>query len=271
MDGMASAWVAHRKFNDSAEYIAADDRINLPEYVIKHEDLANVEIYILDFSYPREVLLELEKKVKKLVILDHHFSAKDAVEAVKLHVYSVEDSGCKITWKYFFPDEKIPVIINYVSARDTWSNDMPEMEAISNYIYRTEKPSIEYVQQVYEELEKENSIERLAPLGKILYEYRESLVKKYIGLAEKIQFANYEVYAVNAPSDLKSDLGNALAKLTNTFGIVYYYKEGAWRISLRSVPDFDVSEIAQRFGGGGHKNSAAFKIDELNPIIRNIK
>jgi nanoRNase/pAp phosphatase (c-di-AMP/oligoRNAs hydrolase) len=28
--------------------------------------------------------------------------------------------------------------------------------------------------------------------------------------------------------------------------------------SLRSIGDFDVSELAKRYGGGGHKNSAGF-------------
>ena len=30
--------------------------------------------------------------------------------------------------------------------------------------------------------------------------------------------------------------------------------------SLRSQPDFDCSEIAKLYGGGGHKNSAGFKL-----------
>jgi nanoRNase/pAp phosphatase (c-di-AMP/oligoRNAs hydrolase) len=31
-------------------------------------------------------------------------------------------------------------------------------------------------------------------------------------------------------------------------------------VSLRSKGDFDVSAIAKRFGGGGHKNAAGFNI-----------
>ena len=31
-------------------------------------------------------------------------------------------------------------------------------------------------------------------------------------------------------------------------------------MSLRSIGDFDVSEVAKRLGGGGHKNAAGYRI-----------
>jgi phosphoesterase RecJ-like protein len=36
-----------------------------------------------------------------------------------------------------------------------------------------------------------------------------------------------------------------------------------WRVSLRSISEqYDVSKIAQSFGGGGHKQAAAFRITQ---------
>lgn len=34
--------------------------------------------------------------------------------------------------------------------------------------------------------------------------------------------------------------------------------DGAWRISLRSKGDLDIGQVAQSFGGGGHRNAAGF-------------
>lgn len=36
--------------------------------------------------------------------------------------------------------------------------------------------------------------------------------------------------------------------------------EGLWKVSLRSKKDFSVSDIAESFGGGGHRNAAGYKI-----------
>ena len=35
-----------------------------------------------------------------------------------------------------------------------------------------------------------------------------------------------------------------------------------WQYSLRSRSDFDVSEIAKKFGGGGHAKAAGFATKE---------
>ena len=38
----------------------------------------------------------------------------------------------------------------------------------------------------------------------------------------------------------------------------YVDSAGKVRVSLRSEGDYDVSGIAKRYGGGGHKNAAGF-------------
>ncbi len=45
---------------------------------------------------------------------------------------------------------------------------------------------------------------------------------------------------------------------------------GGVRISFRSRGNIDVSEIAARFGGGGHKNAAGCVIDEQLPRVREL-
>ena len=39
--------------------------------------------------------------------------------------------------------------------------------------------------------------------------------------------------------------------------------DGKWQFSLRSTAPFDCSEIAKRFGGGGHPQAAGFTVDRL--------
>ena len=51
----------------------------------------------------------------------------------------------------------------------------------------------------------------------------------------------------------------------------YYYDLGECRFfGLRSAPDgLDVAEIAEKFGGGGHKHAAGFRISEAVTLIEN--
>jgi len=64
---------------------------------------------------------------------------------------------------------------------------------------------------------------------------------------------------VNAPGKFASEAGNVLAHRCNGAACVWYSDGHELKISLRSVPDVDVSEIASAFGGGGHKNAAGFR------------
>ncbi|MBI4445822.1 MAG: bifunctional oligoribonuclease/PAP phosphatase NrnA [Acidobacteria bacterium] len=56
--------------------------------------------------------------------------------------------------------------------------------------------------------------------------------------------------------------------------IAVFFREdgrGGYRVSLRSKNDYDVAAIAQRFGGGGHKNAAGFSLkgnwNEVNKTV----
>jgi hypothetical protein len=52
-DGFCAAWVAWLKFGDKAEYISANYGDEPPP--VDSEDI----LYIVDFSYPRDILLKL--------------------------------------------------------------------------------------------------------------------------------------------------------------------------------------------------------------------
>lgn len=265
MDGTAGAWAAYQKFGNSAEYIPCKDRINLPELFSKRDNLSDAEVYIIDFSFPKDVLLSLERQVKKLVVLDHHISAKDNVESVKEHVFNVSESGAMIAWKYFFTDKNIPKIIEYVSDSDTWQHRLPEWESIESYVYSFgESLSFEDFSNLKDKVE--NKFDECVCIGKEILRVRHISVDYYVNKAELIDFDGHKVYAVNVQKEFRSEVGHKLAEKTNTFGMVFYYENNKWKVSLRSVSDFDVSKIAEKYGGGGHKNAAAFLLDTEFPI-----
>jgi nanoRNase/pAp phosphatase (c-di-AMP/oligoRNAs hydrolase) len=271
MDGSASAWVFWKKYGDSAEYVAVSDRINLPtiflDIEIKKEDKKSVDIFIVDFCYKKEVLQKLESEYKSLTVLDHHVSAKQDIESVKNHTYGTDKSGAYLAWEYIFPDTEIPKIIKYVSDGDLWQHKMENYKEVLSYIH---SPSLE---NIFIRLDKinydlENRFDYVKNIGEIINDSHKARVSYLLNNKIKINFAGYDVYAVNGSREMRSEVGHELAKLSGTFGVYYYIDETGLKISLRSMPDFDVSKIAEKFGGGGHKNAAA--IDKKDFDIENL-
>lgn len=79
----------------------------------------------------------------------------------------------------------------------------------------------------------------------------------------RVFFENWNVPIVNAPQVDISELLDHLAR-NDTFAMGWWQRgDGEFQYSLRSRGDFDVSELAKKYGGGGHKNAAGFEQKEM--------
>lgn len=67
----------------------------------------------------------------------------------------------------------------------------------------------------------------------------------------------------NAPYFAASEVAGELCDRSGAaYGASYFeVSNGRFQYSLRSRGDFDVSAIARKFGGGGHKNAAGFSVE----------
>jgi len=75
------------------------------------------------------------------------------------------------------------------------------------------------------------------------------------------KIGGYEIPVVNA-SVLFSEVGHELCLkglFTKLFSAYYFDRNNKRQWGLRSIGDFDVSEIAKKYGGGGHRNAAGFE------------
>ena len=77
--------------------------------------------------------------------------------------------------------------------------------------------------------------------------------------ARLVRFAGHTVCAANSPA-FESEIGNALAAKRPPFAVVWSEQGGKIRVSLRAIGRFDVSKIAEKYGGGGHSNAAGFNL-----------
>jgi oligoribonuclease NrnB/cAMP/cGMP phosphodiesterase (DHH superfamily) len=116
-DGFGAAYAVWKKFGYEVEYYPATHGGPIP-------DVNDRDVIMVDFSYKRNVLLQLIGKCKSMVILDHHKTAEadlDGLEDPKLTlVFDMQRSGATIAWDHFHPDTPRPVLIRYVEDRDLW-------------------------------------------------------------------------------------------------------------------------------------------------------
>ena len=253
-DGFGGAYAAWKKFGKKAEYIPVSHQ-SLPP-----TGLENRGIYIIDFSYPKDILKELENKTKSLVVMDHHISAEEAVISVKNNIFDLNHSGSVLAWKYFHPDSSVPKLLLYVEDTDLWKFKLPYSKEIMNVITRENFDFNEW-DKLAGELENEKTFQSAARKGKILLDGWNSVVKVLANMAEEVEFEGYRVMAVNAPSIFKSEVGHLLAEKHPPFAIIWYYQRGHFNFSLRSAGTADVSAIAKKYGGGGNKAAAGFKMN----------
>lgn len=257
LDGFGAAFSAWLYFRNAAEYVAVNYNEPPPDVTEKH-------VYILDFSYKRPVLEQMAKDSLGLTVIDHHKTAMEDLAGFKGAYFDMSKSGAVLTWEHFFYTP-VPKILLHVQDRDLWKFELEDTKNITAALHATMPNSFE----VWESLLKDANLAKICAAGGILNLQFKKEVDDLVSKLHAIKIVGVQGFACNAPPKYASELGNRLAQQTLSFGAVYYYdgKRGVWQFSLRSVGDFDVSELAKQFGGGGHKNAAGFFVENISDFV----
>jgi oligoribonuclease NrnB/cAMP/cGMP phosphodiesterase (DHH superfamily) len=250
-DGFGSAFSAWKKLGNSAVYYPVAYNAPVP-------DISTFDtVYIVDFSYPKDVMEKIADQVKKLVIIDHHKTAQQNLQDFSRpnaeKIFDMNKSGAYLTWEYFHPNTEIPQLIKHISDRDLWQFKLPGSHDIH-------KALVSHPMDF--ELWDNFDVETLKADGKICGRLHDQLVQNICKKPFLFRLGEYTIPVVNT-SMAWSEVGETLYKNKADAPFVASFTVYGDKImwSLRSVGDFDVSAVAEKFGGGGHKNAAGFKTD----------
>ncbi len=198
--------------------------------------------------------------VKANIIIDHHHQQ----ENTGLDNCIVEDasSTCEILYD-LFTAMKIPMDLEIATALfvgivyDTGSFIYPKTSEKTFYIgYELVKLGVNPT-FTYQKMYESNSISSLVLQSKVLASL-ELKFDKHVAIQTMLKEtilecnASYEEAATFINIPLKSE----------SIRVSIFFKEnpeGILRCSIRSKGNINVAEIAQYFGGGGHKTAAGFK------------
>ncbi|PKO89619.1 MAG: phosphoesterase [Betaproteobacteria bacterium HGW-Betaproteobacteria-10] len=210
--------------------------------------------------------------------------------SLPLHViFNLEKSGARLAWEYFQPKQRTPLVLRHIEDQDLWRFALPgsrnfcralRLQAFDFDIWHdlvAQTPSPEAAR--YREM-----LEHGAAIESYFKKETEEFAHSHLRMSADLRGEPIDALqalrhgqtiivegdsawlavrgiAVNANALFTSELGHLLAEQSNTFGLIWQLSgDGEIKASLRSQGDFDVAAIAARYGGGGHRNAAGFRM-----------
>ena len=259
-DGTGAKYAAWKKFGDAAEYTPVTYGHEPPPMQ------EGSEVYILDFSYSREVLQALRKVMARVVVIDHHKTAEEALRGLPDCIFDMTKSGAVLAWEYFHKETISPKLLQHVMDRDLWQWKLDGTKEISCAL-----PLLKNSMTAWDNYKDDP--EPLRIKGEAINEYNALKIEadvphhvKYTEVCLSIAADTpvYKVWIINT-NNLISETGEAIClnkKHPVDFALMFtILKNNEVLCSLRSVGAFDTTVIAKAFGGGGHANASGFSCD----------
>lgn len=258
LDGFTGAWAAWKKLKDKAEYIELGYDTKNYDFIFQLKDK---EIYFVDYCLKIQEMLNLASK-NKVVLIDHHISSKETAGLLPGSVFDDKHSAAFLSWEYFHGGKKVPLIVQYVEDYDIWKFKLPyskELTTVLN-LYSFNFKVWDKLAKMFQDKTKRKE---LIKKGRAIVDYQKSLIGELADKGQEVFFEGHGAIAVNSPI-LSSEIGNHIYTKTGKVGIVWSYKgkkAPKIHVSLRGDGKINLSELAKKYGGGGHKASAGFAID----------
>lgn len=294
-DGFTSAWIYSRFVDREAEFYPA-------KYGDAPPDVRGRSVIIADFSYPRDVMKGIIATARSTTILDHHVTAREALEGIddelahmgigpaKRIVFDMERSGAGIVWDELAVNRggtceecgtltghipgcvfsTRPPIVDYVEDRDLWRMSLPNAHEYMANVYAAPMTF-----EAWDELHA-RPLDSVIVGGQAILRYMAQYGEKALAEAHLLdwrlwppQVIDFPVWCVNLPYMNCSDYLTRLLEEKSAQFVAGYFRraDGRWQFSLRSRSDFNVSEVAKMFGGGGHKQAAGFDVADLAEVF----
>lgn len=285
-DGFTAAWAAWMRFGDEFDYHPG-------VYQNPPPDVRARDVVFVDFSYKRDVVMEMRKTARSILILDHHKSAaedlahrggnfgidltkytgpvtwerhlhnaqQDIYEGVHDSVYCLFDmnrSGAGISWDFFHPNDKRSKLVDYAEDRDLWRFNLPKSREVNAVIFSFE---YEFGAWTAMDLALCGDFDKIVNQGAAIErKHHKDVAELTAALKRRMTIGGHEVWAASLPYTLTSDAGHLMAT-GEPFAACYWDTPEGRVFSLRSTDEgMDVSEIAKQYGGGGHRNASGFRL-----------
>lgn len=289
-DGLCAASIMKRAINiclNTEDIVVIFARYGAEKKALEQAEIDDkTNVYIVDFSFSREDTLDIAKKCKNLVILDHHITALEKLEGIEKESDNIEFffdnnmSGATLVngfvAKRFLDFGKSQEIVNYVAElvedRDLWNFKLKDTKAFGEFVFSQIEPNdIDTFSEILFDSDMKK-IQSHVDLGNILDKNKKKQVNQrlekmqtptvleipYPETSEQVQI----IFVNETQSDLISELGNAICKKFKKPVCLYkILSTGMVSLSFRSMDNLiDMSKVAVALGCGGQRNACGAEI-----------
>ncbi len=274
-DGFSAAWVAQKALGNPQLHPAKYGEE--PPLALA----AGRDVWVVDFSYPRDAMTALMKAAESIVVLDHHKTAEKELAGLPFCTFDMERSGCRMAWDHFFPTKSPPLWLLCVEDRDLWRMKLRGTRKVHAFV-----ASLPMTIPHWDRLDA-LAFEDIFESGVHIARYIDTAVRKNAAEAREVMWGGGDArvgpipaIGLNVPYLNASETADYLLKhcdASTAFAFGYFQRrDGRWQFSLRSRNDpdrsgshsFDCSALAKLYGGGGHRNAAGFDLPALPPWLQ---
>lgn len=228
--------------------------------VLDHHKTAESELYPWSIGGKGGPPYDLRGKVSGRSALGRidEFLALNQMDGVEPVVafFDMHKSGARMAWEFCHSNYDAPELIRFVEDRDLWRFAIRDTRAVSAALR-----SYPHDFDLWESFLADTY--PLVRDGAAILRGHEKNVASFIRNRYWAAVGGVRVPVVNVPYRYASDCADAMleAEPDAPFCASWFRRaDGKVQWSLRSRDDrMDVSEVARRMGGGGHRNSAGFE------------
>ncbi len=261
MDGKMCAAIYHQYMTDNdLEY-----EIKFTQYGEDSLDMELVKdknVIMADFSYPVDILDNINYNATNFILLDHHKLPKE-ISDLPYAIIDRTKCGSLLLWEYLYPDTEIPELILAVDARDRWTQEwqdnkyqLHEVHAALNLIkYDDYDKLLSYLYNIHP----------LKSAGSSILQYQKTIVdgtskKVEKGKTLRVEWCGHNVPLINT-NTLISEIGNEVSK-NESFAVMFFFTNDSIVFSFRSDGNFDGTEL----GFQGHPSACgcSFPLETFN-------
>jgi len=258
LDGHCSGAIVKKKYPE-CEMIGVDynDTLDLDSIV------SGERVFVVDFSFSVEEMAALDTKAQ-LFWIDHHKSAIEKMEDYPRLINGIRKigrAGCELTWEYLYPAGALPDTVWLLGRYDVWKHDEDERIMPFQYGMRQHGNTLPESSIWVEYLRADALlISQIVKTGAIVLSYQNAQNAMYAkGMSYEAEFEGHRAIIINRAYGNSQLFDSVYDPEKHDIMIVFGVKPKEFKYSIYSVkPEIDVSEIAKKYGGGGHAGAAGF-------------
>ena len=273
-DGLFSREICRKHFGDNADYLGWDYGDPVPQ-VDADRDVVMVDISVDGLmTHPR------------LTWIDHHKSAI-AKFSEAIPGYRIDGvAACRLAWQYWCGPARMPEKEDFVARTvsepyavqlageyDIWDKRNPDADTFQSAMRSREIDAEWWANLLDTTIHPEAKVQRselttraLMPLGRaIQFSADEANASLARDVAFELAWEGLRFIAINKPRG-NSRTFAAVVQPTHDALLTFYWLRNKWRVSLYHAPhrtDLDLSQIAVKYGGGGHRGACGFEAKAL--------